>query len=106
MQRIAALASNLEQWRGLAKAGSETLARQAQVDPGRLAAIGYCFGVGPTARNSSRAAAPTSGPWSGFTAVSLRARGEARNIKGKVLALLGADDPLIPSEPGSPGRRR
>jgi len=96
MQRIAALASNLEQWRGLAKAGLETLARQAQVDPGRLAAIGYCFG-GTTVYELARSGADIRAVV-GFHSGLAPSSGEARNIKGKVLALLGADDPLIPPE--------
>jgi dienelactone hydrolase len=96
MRRIPEIVSNLEHWRGLARAGLDTLAAQPQADVARLAAIGYCFG-GTTVYELARSGAALQAVV-GFHSGLSPSSGEARNIKGKVLALLGADDPLIPPE--------
>jgi dienelactone hydrolase len=96
MRRIQEIAPNLERWRGLAKAGLATLAAQPQVDPTRLAAVGYCFG-GTTVYELARSGADLKAVV-GFHSGLAPSSGESRNIKGKVLALIGADDPLIPPE--------
>jgi dienelactone hydrolase len=66
------------------------------VDVTRIAAIGYCFG-GTTVYELARSGADLRAVV-GFHSGLAPSSGEARNIKGKVLALLGADDPLIPPE--------
>ncbi len=96
MRRITELAGDLPRWRGLTTAGLDVLVRQAHVDAARLAAIGYCFG-GTTVYELARSGADVKGVV-GFHSGLSPSSGEARNIKGKVLALIGADDPLIPPE--------
>ena len=96
MRRIGELVGDLPRWRGLTTAGLEVLARQPQADAARLAAIGYCFG-GTTVYELARSGADVKGVV-GFHSGLAPSSGEARNIKGKVLALIGADDPLIPPE--------
>jgi dienelactone hydrolase len=96
ISEMAAMPSALEHWRGLARAGLATLAAQPQADATRLAAIGYCFG-GTTVYELARSGAALQAVV-GFHSGLSPSSGEARNIKGKVLALLGADDPLIPPE--------
>jgi dienelactone hydrolase len=96
MSRIRALAADVARWRGLADAGRAVLAAQPQADPSRLAVIGYCFG-GTTAYELARSGVDLKAIV-GFHSGLSPSSGEARNIKGKVLALLGADDPLIPPE--------
>jgi dienelactone hydrolase len=96
MQRIAAIAQNLQLWRGLATAGLEVLASRRECDATRIAAIGYCFG-GTTVYELARTGANLKGVV-GFHSGLAPSSGEAKNIRGKVLALLGADDPLIPPE--------
>jgi dienelactone hydrolase len=96
MRRIHELAVDLPRWRGLTTAGLEVLARQPQVDAARLAAIGYCFG-GTTVYELARSGADLKGVV-GFHSGLSPSSGEAGNIKGKVLALIGADDPLIPPD--------
>jgi dienelactone hydrolase len=96
MRRIHELAADLPRWRGLARRGLEILGRRAEVDATRLAAIGYCFG-GTTVYELARSGADLKGVV-GFHSGLAPSSGEARNIQGKVLALLGADDPLIPPE--------
>lgn len=73
----------------------ETLRAQSGVDGARIAAVGYCFGgtaVLELARSGADVAA-TVGLHSGLKTVRPQ---DARQIKGKVLVCLGADDPLIP----------
>ncbi len=73
----------------------EVLCAQPGIDPARLAAIGYCFGGTAAlelARSGARIAA-TIGFHSGLKTVRPQ---DARQIVGKVLVCLGADDPLIP----------
>jgi dienelactone hydrolase len=94
--RIQALGKDIPRWRGLANAGLDALAAQPQADASRLAAIGYCFG-GTTVYELARSGADLKGVV-GFHSGLAPSSGEARNIKGKVLTLIGADDPLIPPE--------
>lgn len=70
-------------------------AGQQQVDRNKIAAIGYCFG-GMVALELGRAGAPLKGiaPFHGN--LSNPTPADARNIKGPVLVLHGADDPLVP----------
>jgi dienelactone hydrolase len=96
MRRIHELASDLARWRGVADAGLATLAAQSHVDASRLAVIGYCFG-GTTAYELARSGVDLKAVV-GFHSGLSPSSGEARNIKGKVLALLGADDPLVPPD--------
>jgi dienelactone hydrolase len=78
-----------------AKAGLAKLASFPEVDPNRLAAIGYCFG-GTAALELARSGADTKGTVSFHGGLNTPNPAEARNIKGKVLALHGADDPYVP----------
>ena len=96
MQRIGKIASDFARWRGLAKAGLDVLAARPECDPSRLAAIGYCFG-GTTVYELARSGADLRGVV-GFHSGLAPSSGEAKNIHGKVLTLIGADDPLVPPE--------
>jgi dienelactone hydrolase len=96
MARMGKLAAGLVRWRGLARAGLDVLAARPECDPSRLAAIGYCFG-GTTSYELARSGADLRGVV-GFHSGLSPSSGEARNIRGKVLTLIGADDPLIPHE--------
>ncbi|HEY1959336.1 MAG TPA: dienelactone hydrolase family protein [Polyangiaceae bacterium] len=95
-QRIGELASDFARWRGLARAGLDVLAARKECDASRLAAIGYCFG-GTTVYELARSGADLRGVV-GFHSGLAPSSGEAKNIRGKVLTLIGADDPLIPPE--------
>lgn len=96
MARIHKMAPDLRRWRGLANAGLEVLAARPECDPNRVAAIGYCFG-GTTVYELARSGADVKGVV-GFHSGLSPSSGEAKNIRGKVLTLIGADDPLIPHE--------
>lgn len=80
--------------RARAKAGLEALAKQPGVDTTRLAAVGFCFG-GSTALELARSGAPVKGVVSIHGALSTPDAADAKNIKGRVLALHGAADPWV-----------
>ena len=77
------------------KAGLETLLKQHGVDAKRVAAIGYCFG-GTTALELARSGADINGVVSFHGGLGTPTPEDAKNIKCKVLACHGADDPNVP----------
>jgi dienelactone hydrolase len=77
------------------RAGLDVLARHELTDPRRIAAIGYCFG-GTTVLELARSGADIAGVVSFHGGLGSPTPGDARNIKAKVLALHGADDPNVP----------
>ena len=82
--------------RARAKAGLETLRKLKNTDPNRIAAIGYCFG-GTTVIELARAGADIAGVVSFHGGLDSPNPEAGRNIKCKVLALHGADDPFVPA---------
>jgi dienelactone hydrolase len=80
--------------RARAQAGLETLKKQKFVDTRRIAAIGYCFG-GTSVLELARDGADLRGVASFHGGLSTPTPQDAGNIKGKVLALHGADDPFV-----------
>jgi dienelactone hydrolase len=83
--------------RDRAKAGLAVLQQNPLVDPQRIAAIGYCFGGG-TVLELARSGAPVAGVVSFHGNLDTPKAEDAKNIKGKVLVLHGADDPYVPQE--------
>lgn len=79
------------------KAGLEELHRQEGIDPGRIAAIGYCFG-GTTVLELARSGADVKGVVSFHGGLDTPSPQDAKNIRAKVLVLHGADDPNVPAE--------
>lgn len=80
--------------RARVRAGLEELKKQKRVDQNRLAAIGYCFG-GTTVLELARDGADIRGVVSFHGGLSTPTPQDAKNIKAKVLALHGADDPFV-----------
>lgn len=78
-----------------ARAALDVLAKNPRVDGKRLGAIGFCFG-GTTALELARAGAPLAAIVSFHGGLGTTTPADAKNIKGKVLALHGADDPHVP----------
>jgi dienelactone hydrolase len=76
-------------------AALDELRRHPGVDASRLGAIGYCFG-GTTVLELARAGAPVAGVVSFHGGLGSPTPADAKQIKGKVLALHGADDPFVP----------
>ena len=83
--------------RARAAAGLDVLKNRPETDRTRLAAIGYCFG-GTTALELARSGADLVSVVSFHGGLGTPNPGDARNIKGKVLALHGGDDPLVPAK--------
>src|SRR5262249_5543000 len=83
--------------RARALAALDVLKAQKEVDNARLAAIGYCFG-GTTALEIGRSGADVKAIVGFHSGLSTARPQDARNIKGKVLVCIGADDPIIPPE--------
>jgi len=80
--------------RAYAEAGLKALLARPEVDPAKIASIGYCFG-GTVSLELARAGNDVKGV-AGFHSGLGTARPEdAKNIKGKVLVCIGADDPMI-----------
>jgi dienelactone hydrolase len=81
--------------RARVNAGLDVLKEHELTDPMRIAVIGYCFG-GTTALELARSGADVAGVVSFHGGLSAPNPEDAKNIKGKVLALHGADDPFVP----------
>jgi dienelactone hydrolase len=69
---------------------------QPEVRPAQVAAIGYCFG-GTTVLELARSGADVAGVVSFHGGLSTPVPADARRIRGRVLALHGADDPFVPA---------
>lgn len=79
-----------------ARAGLELLKAQAEVDPERVAAIGYCFG-GKIVLDMARAGMDLDGVVS-FHGVLAGAPAEKNKVKARVLVLNGEADTFISAE--------
>ncbi|MCB9772092.1 MAG: dienelactone hydrolase family protein [Candidatus Omnitrophica bacterium] len=78
-------------------AGYEALKNEDTVDESKVAVIGFCFG-GTTALELARSGAPIKGVVSFHGGLNTPTPMDAKNIKAKVLALHGADDPHVSQE--------
>src|SRR5271157_200398 len=83
--------------RSRARSGLKALQDFTGVDTKRLAAIGYCFG-GTGVLELARSGADMAGFVSFHGGLHTPTPDDARNIRGKVLVLHGADDPLVPTD--------
>jgi dienelactone hydrolase len=81
--------------RARATAGFDALKAQPMVDPSRLAAVGYCFG-GTVGVELVETGAPILGYISVHGSFRDFQPEAAKNIKGRVLILHGAEDPVAP----------
>lgn len=87
--------SNRQLLRARVNAGLEVLKKHELTDPKRIVAIGYCFG-GTTVLELGRSGADIAGVVSFHGALDSPNPADGRNVKCKVLALHGADDPFVP----------
>ena len=83
--------------RARAQAALDFVKKQPLVDGERVAAMGYCFG-GTVALEMARAGMPLLGVVSFHGALQTKNPAQAGKLKAKVLALHGADDPMVPHE--------
>jgi dienelactone hydrolase len=94
MALIGPLRNDPHRTRARAMGGLEALLSRPNVDPARIAAIGYCFG-GTMALELARGGAAIAGAVGFHSGLATAAPDDARQIKGKVLVCIGADDPSI-----------
>jgi dienelactone hydrolase len=97
MERIGALTADPPQIRVIAKAALDVLASQPETDPARLAAIGYCFG-GTTALELARSGADLAAVVGFHSGLGTTRPAEPGAVKARILAQIGADDPVVPPE--------
>lgn len=83
--------------RARASAALAVLTGRPETDTSKVAAIGYCFG-GTTALELARSGADLKAVVGFHSGLNTARPQDAANIKGKVLVLIGAADPLIPAE--------
>ena len=78
-----------------AQAGFDVLRQHPMVDPARVAIIGYCFG-GTVAVELAETGVPAVGMIAVHGSFRNFTPAAAKNIKGRVLILHGAEDPVAP----------
>lgn len=76
-------------------AAYDKLTSMPQVDARKIVVMGYCFG-GTAALELARSGVPLAGTVTFHGGLSNPTPEDARNIKGRVLVLHGADDPHVP----------
>jgi dienelactone hydrolase len=97
MSALGPLRTDASRVRARAAGALEALTRQADVDASRIAALGYCFG-GTMSFELALSGADLKAAIGFHSGLEVTSPQDAGNIKGKVMALLGADDPGIPAE--------
>jgi dienelactone hydrolase len=81
--------------RARVNAAFDQLKNRPEVDPAKLAAIGYCFG-GTSVLELARSGTPLLGVVCFHGGLATPHPDDAKNIKGRVLVLTGANDAFIP----------
>ena len=94
MAIIAPLRDDPQRTRARAQGGLEALLGRQEVDPARIAAIGYCFG-GTMALELARSGAAVAGVVGFHSGLATVRPEDAKAITGKVLVCIGADDPGV-----------
>jgi dienelactone hydrolase len=78
------------------QAAFDKLSAMPNVDKKKIVAIGYCFG-GTVALELARSGAPLAATTTFHGGLATPTPQDAKNIKGPVLVLHGADDPYVPA---------
>jgi dienelactone hydrolase len=94
MGRIGELREDPLRARAIGTAGLDVLRAEPRTDPGRLAAIGYCFG-GTLSLELARGGTDLKAVVGFHSGLATVRPEDARKITAKVLALIGADDPIV-----------
>ena len=95
MKRVSALREDPAKFRQRAQVALDTLVSLPQVDPRRLAAIGYCLG-GTFVLELARAGAPLTGVVTFHGGLETPRPAAPGQVKAKILVCTGADDPSVP----------
>lgn len=96
MKSVSALRADPAKFRQRAQVALDTLTSLPQVDPRRLAAIGYCLG-GTFALELARAGAPLTGVVTFHGGLETQRSAGFGQVKAKILVCTGADDPSVPA---------
>ena len=83
--------------RSRVRAAFDTMLKSALVDAKKTGAIGFCFG-GTTALELARSGAPVDVIVSFHGGLETPTPADAKNIKARIVALHGADDPYVKPE--------
>jgi dienelactone hydrolase len=97
MALIQPLYDRPERIRARAAAALYALCARPEVNASRIAGIGFCFG-GTMALELARSGAPVQATVGFHSGLATKAPATANAIKGRVLVLIGADDPFIQAE--------
>ena len=97
MARIGEFRADPLRARAVGLAGLDVLCAEPRTDRDKLAAIGYCFG-GTLSLELARGGADLKAAVGFHAGLGTTRPEDARAITGKVLALIGADDPIVPHE--------
>jgi dienelactone hydrolase len=89
--------NNRSLMRTRARAGFDVLAKHPLVDAAKIAVVGYCFG-GTVAVELAESGAPALGTIAVHGSFRNFTPADAKNIRGKVLILHGAEDEVAPLE--------
>jgi dienelactone hydrolase len=94
MARLGEFREDPQRARAIATAGLDILRDESRTDRDRLAAIGYCFG-GTLSLELARGGADLKAVVGFHSGLAPARPDDARNIRGRVLMLIGADDPIV-----------
>ena len=94
---VKALRADLPELRGRASAALSSLRSHPNVDPRRIAGVGFCFG-GTAVLELARSGADIAGVVGFHAGLDTLRPEDAKNIRSPVLVCLGADDPIITEE--------
>src|SRR4051794_2507385 len=97
MALVRGLRSDTAELRARGAAALAVLTGHSSVDKGRLAAIGFCFG-GTVVIELARAGAPLKAVVGFHAGLTSAPPEDNREIAGKLLLCLGAEDPVVPAE--------
>lgn len=97
MGRLGALMGHPDRIRELGGAGLAILLGQDVVDPGRVAAIGYCFG-GTMALELARSGADLAAVVGFHSGLGTQRPARPGDVKAGILVCIGAEDPIVPPD--------
>src|SRR5262249_19888954 len=95
MKSVSALREDPAKFRKRAQVALDKLTSLPQVDPHRLAAIGYCLG-GTFVLELAREGAPLTGMVTFHGGLGTQRPAGPGQVKAKILVCTGADDPSVP----------
>jgi dienelactone hydrolase len=97
MPRFGELDGDRDKTAAIGRAGLDVLLANDFTDPGRVAAIGYCFG-GTVVLELARHGADLQAVVGFHSSLTAPVPAKLNDIKAKILVCIGADDPIVPAE--------